>query len=97
MAVIEQVPAATIITVDPDTVHTAGVVEAKLTGRPELAVAMSVNGAAPAAWTTLSLLRVKAPVTITGLTTGTTYQFQARALVQSKFTDWSDPVTFVCG
>ena len=34
---------------------------------------------------------------VTGLTIGTTYQFQARALVQSKFTDWSDPVTFVCG
>jgi hypothetical protein len=29
------------------TVQTAGVVDAKLTGRPELAVAPTVNGAAP--------------------------------------------------
>jgi hypothetical protein len=37
-----QVPAAAIVTAAPDIVQTAGVVEIKLTGRPELAVA--VNG-----------------------------------------------------
>ena len=57
----------------------------------------SLNGAAPASWTTLSLTRVKEPIAISGLTTGTTYMFQARALANNKFTDWSDPVTFVCG
>ena len=57
----------------------------------------SVNGVAPATWITLPLTCVKQPVTITGLTTGTTYMFQARALARNKFTDWSDPVTFVCG
>ena len=41
------VPAAISVTVVPDTVQTAGVVDAKVTGRPELAVALVVNGAAP--------------------------------------------------
>ena len=63
----------------------------------ELRYGGSVNGAAPAAWTSLSLSGVKQPVSVTGLTTGTTYMFQARALVKSTFTDWSNPVTFVCG
>ena len=38
-AMIPQVPAATIVAVVPDTVHTAGRVLAKLTGSPEFAVA----------------------------------------------------------
>jgi hypothetical protein len=45
-----QVPAATSVTVPPDTVHRAGVVEAKLTARPEEAVAETANGAAPKVW-----------------------------------------------
>jgi hypothetical protein len=44
---MEQVPAARIVTVFPETVQTTGVVEAKLTVRPELAVALMVNGAIP--------------------------------------------------
>ena len=46
-AVIEQLPTPTIVTVLPEIVHTAIVFELKLTGRPELAVALTVNGAAP--------------------------------------------------
>ena len=42
-----QVPTATRVTVAPETVQTDGVVEAKLTVRPEDAVAVSLNGAAP--------------------------------------------------
>jgi len=42
-----QVPAAASVTVAPDVVHTAEVVEAKLTARPEEAVALTVNGAEP--------------------------------------------------
>jgi hypothetical protein len=38
------VPMLTSVAVAPDIVHTAGVVEAKLTARPEDAVALSVNG-----------------------------------------------------
>jgi hypothetical protein len=44
-----QAPAAAIVTVVPDTVH-AGVVAAKLTGRPEVAVAAMLNGAEPKGW-----------------------------------------------
>ncbi len=44
----EHVPAPIIVTVLPDIVHTTGVVEAKLIGSPELAVADSKNGAVPA-------------------------------------------------
>ena len=34
----------------PDTVHTDGVVEAKLTASPDEAVALTANGAAPKVW-----------------------------------------------
>jgi hypothetical protein len=47
LAVIEQDPPPTIVTVVPETVQTEGVVEAKLTARPELAVAPTVNAEAP--------------------------------------------------
>ncbi len=43
LAWMVQVPAASSEAIDPDTVHTAGVVEVKLTGSPELAVAVSVK------------------------------------------------------
>jgi hypothetical protein len=42
-----QVPAASRLTVEPDTVHTEELVDAKLTGRPDDAVAARLNGAAP--------------------------------------------------
>jgi hypothetical protein len=45
--VIEHVPAARIVTVLPETVQTEGVVEAKVTANPELAVALTLNGATP--------------------------------------------------
>jgi hypothetical protein len=48
--VTEHVPGAAIITVLPATVQTEGVVEAKLTGNPEVAVALRLNGAAPSDW-----------------------------------------------
>ena len=41
-----QVPMATMVTVAPETVQTLVVVEAKLTARPEEAVALTVNGVA---------------------------------------------------
>jgi hypothetical protein len=63
----------------------------------ELRYGEVVDGAAPAAWITLPRTGVRQPVTITGLATGRTYMFQARALARNKFSDWSDPVTFVCG
>ncbi len=42
-----QVPTASKLAVLPETVQTDGVVEAKLTGRLEDAVALSGNGAVP--------------------------------------------------
>ena len=47
LAVIEQVPADTRVTVFPATVHTGAVFEPNTTVRPELAVALIANGAAP--------------------------------------------------
>src|ERR1035441_6248872 len=47
VAWIVQVPAATSVTVVPDTVQTGVVCELKLTVSPELAVALTVNGAVP--------------------------------------------------
>ncbi|HEY2379788.1 MAG TPA: fibronectin type III domain-containing protein [Terriglobia bacterium] len=58
--------------------------------------AESNNGAAPA-WTTLTLTGVRTPVTLSGLTPGTAYAFQTRSLAKAGgYTDWSDPVTFMC-
>jgi hypothetical protein len=39
-----QVPTVTSVTLAPETVQTDSVVEAKLTGRPEDALALTVNG-----------------------------------------------------
>jgi hypothetical protein len=44
------VPTAITLTVAPETVQTEGVVDAKLTGKPELADALTANGAAPSVW-----------------------------------------------
>ena len=47
LAVIEHAPPATIVTVVPDTVQTAVVVEANITVSPEVDVALIVNGVTP--------------------------------------------------
>ncbi len=58
--------------------------------------AVSVNGAAPTTWIEQPVGLVKSAVRITGLTPGTTYAFQARALTKNNaYTDWSDSVTFM--
>jgi hypothetical protein len=44
---MEQVPKDSSVTVVAESVHTSGVVELKLTGRPELAVALTVIGEVP--------------------------------------------------
>lgn len=48
-AAIVQSPAPRIVTVLPETLQTAGVVELNVTGRPEVAVALMVNGGSPKA------------------------------------------------
>jgi hypothetical protein len=45
--VIVHVPAATIVTIDPETVHTAVVEDPNATVKPELAVAETVNPGSP--------------------------------------------------
>jgi hypothetical protein len=49
-------------------------------------------GATPTQWTE-QLIGSKKPVMVTGLTPGTVYMFQIRALGRVGLTDWSDPVT----
>ncbi len=46
-AAMIQVPDARTMTVEPDTVQIDGVVVLNVTGKPELAVAVTANGAGP--------------------------------------------------
>lgn len=54
-----------------------------------------VNGL-PGNWTIITVTSTKKPVTFNGLTPGTTYAFQVRALGKAGYTDWSDSVTRMC-
>jgi hypothetical protein len=60
----------------------------------ELRYAPQTNGT-PGNWTTQLVPRVKTPVTLTGLTPGTVYAFQARSVGPDGYSDWSDSVTFM--
>jgi hypothetical protein len=53
------------------------------------------GGALPASWTVVPVPKVKSPTTISGLTPATIYVFQARAMTQAGYTDWSDPIARV--
>lgn len=55
-----------------------------------------VQGATPANWIELPVGRAKSPVLVTGLTPGTAYAFQVRAVINSGYTDWSESVTRFC-
>jgi hypothetical protein len=52
-------------------------------------------GVAPGARTTQPVTNIRSAVIVSGLTPGTTYAFQARAVVNSAYTDFGDPVTQV--
>jgi hypothetical protein len=55
------------------------------------------QGGTPGAWTITPVAKVKSPTKITGLTPGTLYAFEARALLKtSRYTDWSDSATLMC-
>ena len=62
----------------------------------ELRYAPAVNGQTPTAWTSQGVAMVKTAAVVTGLTPGTTYLIQARALAKHGYTDWSDSITFIC-
>jgi hypothetical protein len=50
-------------------------------------------GGTPGTWVTQSTLTIKKPIVISGLTPGTSYVFQVRALTKNGFTDWGDAIT----
>ena len=52
-----------------------------------------VNGVEPNSWTTKVVTSVRPPVGIQGLTPGTVYAFQVRALGKLGYTDWTDSAT----
>ena len=55
-----------------------------------------VNGAAPTSWTSKVVTKVKPPVGIEGLTPGTIYAIQVRALGPLGYTAWTDSTTCMC-
>ena len=79
-----------------------GAVDVKVKGLPKalsynLQYAVVTNpGTLPTSWTTLTLPGSK-KLTISNLTPGATYAFQVRALGRLGYTDWSNPITFICG
>ncbi len=52
-------------------------------------------GAAPN-WSDQPVGRTKPPALVTGLTPGTAYAFQVRAVTNAGYTDWSESVTRIC-
>ena len=62
-------------------------------GSYELRWAPVPAGGVPTAWMTQPIVNVRSATVVTGLTPGTTYAFQARAVLQSGYTDWTDSVT----
>jgi hypothetical protein len=63
----------------------------------DLQYALVANaGTPPTSWTLLSLPGSK-KVTISNLTPAGKYAFQVRALGRLGYTNWSDPMMFICG
>ena len=50
-------------------------------------------GGVPTQWTNQPITNVRSATVVSGLTPGNNYAFQARAVIQSAYTDWSDSVT----
>ena len=62
----------------------------------ELRYAAAVPAGATINWTILPLTNVRPPVVLNGLVPASTYVFQSRGLTKDGYTDWSEPVTFIC-
>ena len=62
----------------------------------EIRYGTQVNGAAPTSWTSKVVTRVKPPIGIEGLTPGTVYAFQVRALGKVGYTAGTDSATCMC-
>ena len=50
------------------------------------------GGALPTVWSSMPVTSLKTPATVTGLTPGTTYVFQARAAIKNGYSNWGDPI-----
>jgi len=61
----------------------------------ELRYTLVANGVASGSPVTLTLTSPR-KLTLTGLTSTGTYQFQVRALGKLGYNDWSNPTTFIC-
>jgi hypothetical protein len=57
---------------------------------------VATAGTPASPWISLTLPGSK-KVTISNLTPGAKYAFQVRAFGRLGYTDWSDPITFICG
>jgi len=53
-------------------------------------------GGTPENWTERPVGRAKQAALVTGLTPGTAYAFQVRAVTGAGYTDWSESVTRIC-
>jgi hypothetical protein len=62
----------------------------------ELRWAQVASGGTPGEWNSKPIARVRPASPVPGLTPGSTYAFQARALTPSGLTNWSDSVTRIC-
>jgi hypothetical protein len=62
----------------------------------ELRRATAAPGGTPGTWISQPVGNTKPPTLVTGLTPGTTYVFQVRAVTNSGYTDWSESVTRIC-
>jgi hypothetical protein len=59
----------------------------------EVRWAPAVAGGNPSTWANQPVAYLRPATTISGLTPGTTYQFQVRAVIKAGYSDWSDSVT----
>ena len=50
----------------------------------------ALTNGTPGSWITQTVTQARKAVTFNGLTPGTTYSFQVRALGKAGYTDWSD-------
>jgi hypothetical protein len=56
----------------------------------------ALAGGTPGSWTTVVLVTARGATPVNGLTPGTTYAFQVRALNQLGYTNWSDSTIRMC-
>ncbi len=56
----------------------------------------ALSGGTPGQWTTISVTSSRPAIPVNGLTPGTIYVFQVRALGKLGHTDWSDYSTRMC-